>query len=73
MVGGFAMNWFKQQRLEWIKEMVEIYGFIQRDHIQKKFRVSVPQASADLRDVQNIWPALMRYNSSAKRYEWRDD
>lgn len=67
------MNWFKQQRLEWIKEMVEIYGFIQRDHIQKKFRVSVPQASADLRDVQNIWPALMRYNSSAKRYEWRDD
>ena len=44
-------------------------GFIQREHIMKKFRVSVPQASADLRDTMKIWPMLMRYNKSTKRYE----
>lgn len=62
-------NWFQSHRVCWIKEMVEIYGFIQREHIQKKFRVSVPQASADIRDTMKIWPMLMRYNKSTKRYE----
>lgn len=62
-------NWFKQQRLEWIRESIQIYEFINREHIQRKFGVSTPQASADLRDAMKEWPLLMKYDTSLKRYE----
>lgn len=61
-------TWFKEQRLEWIRESVLIFGFIKREHIQKKFNVSVPQASLDLSDAMITWPGLMKYDKSAKRY-----
>lgn len=62
-------QWFREQRLEWIVEMVQIYGFINREHIMKKFGVSVPQASIDLRDIMRQHPGLIEYNRSNKRYE----
>lgn len=62
-------TWFQDYRIAWIKESVEIFGFIQREHIQKKFGVSVPQASADIGDCMEEHPGLMVYNKSAKRYE----
>lgn len=62
-------NWFKETRLEWIKETVEIFGAINREHIQKKFGVSTPQASLDIRDAAKKWPDLLQYNTSTKRYE----
>jgi hypothetical protein len=62
-------DWFREQRLAWIKESVQIFGFINREHIEAKFRVSTPQASVDIRDVMREWPNLMQYNPSAKRYE----
>lgn len=62
-------TWFKRHRLEWIRESVLIFGFINREHIEKKFQVSTPQASQDIRDAMAEWPLLMRYNTSAKRYE----
>jgi hypothetical protein len=62
-------TWFKRHRLEWIRESVSIFGFIHREHIEKKFRVSTPQASQDIRDAMAEWPLLMHYNVSAKRYE----
>ncbi len=61
-------TWFKEQRLEWIRETVQIFGFINRGHIQKKFSVSTPQASQDLRDAMLEWPLLMKYDAKAKRY-----
>jgi len=61
-------NWFTETRLAWIKETVEIFGFINREHIEKKFGISEPQASLDLREVQARWPDLIRYNKSAKQY-----
>lgn len=61
-------NWFVETRLAWIKESVEIFGFINREHIEKKFGVSVAQASIDLREAQLRWPALLKYNKSAKQY-----
>jgi hypothetical protein len=61
-------TWFKSQRLEWIKESVWIFGFINREHIEKKFNVSTPQASLDLQDAMERWPHLMTYDRSAKRY-----
>lgn len=45
------MTWFTEHRLAWIKESVEIFGFINREHIQKKFGISTPQASYDLREA----------------------
>lgn len=62
-------DWFKRQRVEWIAEMVRIYGFINREHIEKKFGVSTPQASMDLRDAMAEHPNLIEYNRSSKRYE----
>lgn len=63
------MTWFVEARLAWIKEGVEIFGFLNREHVEKKFGVSTPQASYDLRAAQQRWPDLMAYNTSSKRYE----
>lgn len=62
-------QWFRETRIAWIKEIVEIFGTINREHIVRKFGVSTPQASYDLRDAQERWPDLIVYNRSAKRYE----
>jgi len=62
------MNWFWDQRQRWIAETVGIFGFINREHIVRKFGVSVPQASTDLRDFQRLHPNAIRYDKTAKRY-----
>lgn len=63
-----AMNWFERQRLAWIAEMLHIYGFINRDHLQRKFSISQPQASKDLQTFARLHPAAMRYDLSRKCY-----
>jgi hypothetical protein len=62
------VNWFVEQRIAWIKESIEIFGYVNRDHVQKKFGVSTPQASYDIREVMKRWPNLMEYDTSLKRY-----
>ena len=62
-------RWFENQRIAWIAEMLLIYGFINREHLMKKFGISRPQASNDLRAFDRNSPGYMRYNLSAKRYE----
>lgn len=61
-------RWFIEHRMAWIKESVEIFGYINREHIVKKFGVSIPQASADLAKVMERWPDLVAYNKSQKQY-----
>jgi hypothetical protein len=61
-------TWFTEQRLLWIKESLELFGFIGRDQIMRKFDISSAQASLDLRDAMERWPALMTYDTSARRY-----
>lgn len=61
-------NWFTERRIDWIVESITIFGFINREHIGKKFRVSTPQASADLREAQQRFPSLMIYDKRQKRY-----
>lgn len=63
-----AISWFRRQRLEWIDEISEIYGFINREHICKKFGISIPQASLDLTDFNKIFPGRLQYDRSAKIY-----
>lgn len=63
------MRWFEQHRQDWIAEVVEVFGFINRDHLVRKFGVSVPQASKDLQRFQRDNPGAIVYNLNAKRYE----
>ena len=62
-------NWFARHRQDWIAETVRIFGFINREHIERKFGVSTPQASMDLRQYQDENPGMIDYNRSTKRYE----
>ena len=62
------MTWFVEARLAWIKEMIEIFGFINRDHVTKKFGVTKQVASKDFGEVAKRWPELMRYDATGKRY-----
>ena len=62
-------RWFESQRIAWIAEMLHIYGFINREHLMRKFGISRPQASNDLRSFQRNSSGGMKYNLSTKRYE----
>lgn len=64
-----ATTWFVEARLEWIRESVTIFGFINRSHIMRKFGISAPQAAQDLGRAQRRWPKLLQYNATTKRYE----
>lgn len=66
------MRWFEQHRLEWIAETLHIFGFINREHLIRKFDLSVPQASHDLCEFQRLHPGAMTYDKSAKRYVARN-
>ena len=63
------ISWCKEQRLKFITEMLYVYGFINREHLEKMFRISTPQASADLKEYRRLYPEAITYNKSAKRYE----
>lgn len=62
------MNWFANHRMEWIAETLRVFGFINRRHLERKFGISTPQASADLREFQRLYPEAMTYNKSLKCY-----
>lgn len=62
------MNWFLERRLEWIAETLRVFGYINREHLEKKFDISTPQASIDLREFKRRNPGVVSYNVSTKRY-----
>lgn len=62
------MRYFEQLRIGWIIESIEIFGFINRSHVTKKFGVTAAVASSDFGKVQKLHPHLMRYDASAKCY-----
>ena len=62
------MNWFQTHRLEWIAETLRVFGFINREHIERKFGLSTPQASKDLQLFQKLYPETVEYNLSLKRF-----
>lgn len=55
--------------MDWIAETLRVFGFINRAHLQRKFGISAPQASADLRTFARAHPTAVQYNLNAKRYE----
>jgi hypothetical protein len=62
-------NWFHEQRQEFIRESLRVYGFIRRDHLMRKFGISMPQASKDLQVYARTHPDDMAYNLLTKTYE----
>ncbi len=61
-------RWFELYRREWIMEMLRIYGFINREHLQEKFGISQPQASIDLGRFMKSYPNWMHYDLNRKCY-----
>ena len=62
-------RWFESRRIAFIADMLHIYGFINREHLMRKFGISRPQASKDLSSFQRNSSGGMVYNVSTKRYE----
>ena len=62
-------NWFENRRVAFIAEMLHVYGFINREHLMRKFGICKPQASKDLKAFERASSGSMRYNLSTKRYE----
>lgn len=62
------MRWFENHREEWITETLRVFGFINRAHLERKFGISTPQASADLNKYMRTWPMAMVYDKSRKCY-----
>lgn len=62
------MRYFARLRLEWIADMLKVYGFINREHQMRKFGVTMAQAAVDFRMFQELNPLAMHYDRSAKRY-----
>lgn len=62
------MNWFAQHRQEWIAEMLEVYGFINRFHLSRKFGISNAQAANDFKLFNANHPDAMRYDARKKLY-----
>lgn len=48
--------------------MLAVYGFLNREHLQRKFGISQPQASADLRTFLAANPRAATYDPSRKCY-----
>lgn len=64
-----SLTWAQEQRMKMIESMLRAYGFIQRAHLERMFRISTPQASADLKMFMGLYPGLLTYNTSRKHYE----
>lgn len=62
------MNWFKAQRLDWIAEMLHVYGFINRFHLMLKFGISDAQATLDFKSFHELHPNQMTYDIRKKAY-----
>lgn len=55
--------------MKFIAGRLAAQGFINRSHITRKFGVSAPQASTDLRRYLEHNPGSMIYSATKKRYE----
>lgn len=66
--GMTSVRWFEQHRQDWIAETIRVFGWINRCHIERKFGLSTPQASLDLKKFMANNPGRIIYDKSAKQY-----
>ena len=62
------LRWGVERRLEFIEFRLFWEGWINRSDLTSFFGVSVPQASKDLSQYQELAPGNMEYDKSEKRY-----
>ena len=62
------MNWYHSEKMRWIKEMLEVYGFIYRAHLIRRFKISNGQAAIDFRKFDELHGDLWRYDTRKKAY-----
>jgi DeoR/GlpR family transcriptional regulator of sugar metabolism len=62
------LTWAQKQRQDWIVEMARIYGFINHEHLMKKFEISTAQAANDFRVFLKLNHGFIEYNVNAKHY-----
>lgn len=62
------MNWYADQRQKWIREMLRVYGFINRQHIMRKFGLSNAAAALDFKQFISTNPEAMTYDSNRRCY-----
>jgi hypothetical protein len=62
------MNAKLLERLRFIDFVLDHFGLIQRAHLTDYFGISQPQASNDFAHYQNIAPANMAYDPTARAY-----
>ena len=62
------LSWGVERRLEFIEFRLFWEGGINRADITRQFGVSVPQASKDMSQYQELAPGNMLYDKSEKRY-----
>lgn len=67
------MRFFEEERMNWVKETIEVFGTINRFHVVRKFGVSTQTASRDLSNAQKRWPDLIHYDKSEKRFVTKVD
>lgn len=65
---GQEIRWGIEQRLEFIEFKVFWEGGINRSALTEQFKISVPQASIDLRRYEEAAPHNIVYDKSRKRY-----
>ena len=63
-----SLRWGVERRLEFIEFRLFWEGWINRGDLTRFFGVSVPQASRDLSQYQELAPGNMEYDKSEKRY-----
>lgn len=62
------LRWGVEQRLEFIEFVLFWEGMIKRADLMDQFGVSVPQASADIKQYRELAPNNMEYDGQRKRY-----
>ena len=63
------LPWYQQHRMEWITETLRVFGFINREHLMRKFGLSMPQASIDIRNYLKMNPDSAIYSVTEKLYK----
>lgn len=63
-----TVKWSQERRLQFIDFRLQWEGRINRKDVMEFFKISVPQASADLALYQNLMPDNMRYDTSTRMY-----
>jgi hypothetical protein len=65
---GAAVRWSQERRLQFIDFRLQWEGRINRRDVTEFFKISVPQASADIARYTELAPGNLKYDTSSRTY-----